>query len=144
MHRGVLIGARAGLVLGTLVAPCLARAQVHPTPPPLAIAARRTGPIVLDGKLDEPDWQAATPATDFRQAQPHEGEPATQRTEVRFLYDDDYLYIGARMYDTEGAAGIRTRLVRRDNSLNATTSRSSSTPSTTISAGWTSWTNPSG
>lgn len=119
MHRGVLIGARAGLVLVTLVAPCLALAQVHPTPPPLAIAALRTGPIVLDGKLDEPDWQAATPAKDFRQAQPNEGQPATQRTEVRFLYDDDALYVGARMYDTEGAPGIRTRLARRDNIPNA-------------------------
>lgn len=119
MHRGVLIGARAGLVLGTLFAPRLARAQAHPTPPPLAIATRRSGPIVLDGKLDEPDWQTATPATDFRQAQPNEGRPATQRTEVRFLFDDDALYIGARMYDTQGAAGIRTRLARRDQLPNA-------------------------
>ena len=114
MHRGVLTGGRAGLVLGTLFAPCLARAQAQPTPPPPAVAARRTGPITLDGKLDEPDWQAATPATDFRQSQPNEGQPATQRTEVRFLYDDQALYIGARMYDTQGAAGIRTRLARRD------------------------------
>ena len=119
MLRGVLIGARAGLVLGTLVAPRLARAQAHSTPPPRAIAARRSGPIVLDGKLDEMDWQAATPAIAFRQAQPNEGEPATQRTEVRFLYDDEALYIGARMYDTQGAAGIRTRLARRDQIPNA-------------------------
>src|SRR5262249_36634706 len=42
------------------------------------------------------------------------GDPATQRTEVRFLFDDEALYIGARMYDTEGAAGVRSRLVRRD------------------------------
>ena len=115
MHRGVLIGARAGLVLGTLAACRLAQAQSHPTPPPRAVAARITGRITLDGRLDEPDWQAAEPAADFRQAQPNEGQPATQRTEVRFLCDDDALYIGARMYDTEGAAGIRTRLARRDN-----------------------------
>jgi hypothetical protein len=93
--------------------------NVHPTPPPVAIAARRTGPIALDGKLDEPDWRLGTPATDFRQSQPHEGEPATQRTDVRFLYDDDYLYIGARMFDTDGAAGIRTRLVRRDDEFDS-------------------------
>lgn len=119
MHRGVLIGTLSGLVLGTLCAAHAASAQVHPNAPPLAAAARRVGPITLDGKLDEPDWQAAVPATDFRQAQPKEGEPATQRTEVRFLYDDDALYIGARMYDTEGAAGIRTRLVRRDDNFNS-------------------------
>lgn len=104
MHRGVLIGALAGLVFGTVLSAPVALSQSHPTPPPLAVAARRVGPIVLDGKLDEPAWQAATPATDFRQSQPSEGQPATQRTEVRFLYDDAYLYIGARMYDTQGAA----------------------------------------
>jgi len=129
VRHAILLGAAVGLGLG-LFGSARAVAQddssagprnsnVHPTPPPLAIAARRTGPITLDGKLDEPDWQAARPATDFRQAQPHEGEPATQRTEVRFLFDDDYLYIGARMFDTDGAAGIRTRLVRRDAGFNS-------------------------
>ncbi|HXY38084.1 MAG TPA: hypothetical protein VEQ10_00350, partial [Vicinamibacteria bacterium] len=96
MRRGVLTGIRTGLVLVGSLAPVVARAQAHPTPPPRAVAARRTGPITLDGKLDEPDWQAAVPATDLRQNQPNEGQPATQRTEVRFLYDDDALYIGAR------------------------------------------------
>jgi hypothetical protein len=118
VHRGVLLGALAGLASG-IVAPPAATAQIHPTPPPVAVAARRVGPITLDGRLDEPAWQAGVPAKDFRQAQPNEGEPATQRTEVRFLYDDDALYIGARMYDTDGAAGIRTRLVRRDDNFNS-------------------------
>ena len=40
--------------------------------------------------------------------------PATQRTEVRLLYDDGTLYIGARMYDELGADGVVSRLVRRD------------------------------
>ena len=116
MRRATLI---AALALSAAAAPHPAAAQIHPTPPPVAAAARRVGPIVIDGKLDEPDWQAAVPAKDFRQAQPDEGQPATQRTEVRFLYDDDAIYIGARMYDTEGAAGIRTRLARRDSIPNA-------------------------
>jgi hypothetical protein len=49
-----------------------------------------------------------------RQQDPNEGQPATQRTEVRFAYDADALYIGARMYDSLGARGVRTRLTRRD------------------------------
>ncbi|HEY8470824.1 MAG TPA: DUF5916 domain-containing protein [Longimicrobiales bacterium] len=88
--------------------------SVHPDPPRSVRAAARTTPIVLDGRLDEAAWQAAEPATDFTQSQPDEGQPATQRTEVRFLYDDEAIWIGARMYDELGAAGVRTRLVRRD------------------------------
>jgi hypothetical protein len=53
-------------------------------------------------------------AADFRQAQPKIGEPATQRTEVRILFDDDALYVGARMFDDQGATGVRSQLVRRD------------------------------
>src|SRR5690242_5057041 len=64
-----------------------ARAYGHQTAVPSAVAARRVGPIVLDAKLDEAAWQAATPVTKFLQTDPDEGQPASQRTEVRFLYD---------------------------------------------------------
>ena len=77
-----------------------AQSYGHRIPVPSAVAAHRTGPIVLDAKLDEAAWQAATPVTKFLQIDPDEGKPATQRTEVRFLYDDEALYIGAKMYDT--------------------------------------------
>jgi len=86
----------------------------HHVPVPRAVATRRNGPIVLDAKLDEPAWRAATPITDFTQVDPDEGKPASQRTEIRILYDDEALYIGAKMYDDHGAAGVTTRLVRRD------------------------------
>ncbi|MGH7483134.1 MAG: DUF5916 domain-containing protein [Longimicrobiales bacterium] len=88
--------------------------RVHPTTPPEVRAAPAAEAITLDGRLDEAAWSRAPAATDFRQSQPNEGEPATQRTEVRFLYDADALYVGARMFDELGAAGVRTRLVRRD------------------------------
>jgi uncharacterized protein DUF5916/cellulose/xylan binding protein with CBM9 domain len=126
-------GARRLAIALTLTLAAMSRAWAQSPPPPgpppgdlhsmaispLGRAALRTGPIVVDGRLDDSAWAAATPVTDFRQSQPHEGEPATQRTEVRFLFDDDALYIGARMFDTEGAAGVRSRLVRRDQSSNA-------------------------
>jgi len=86
----------------------------HVLPVPTAHAAHRTTAIVLDAKLNEPAWQLATPITDFTQSDPDESKPASQRTEVRFLYDDDALYIGAKMYDSNGARGVMTRLVRRD------------------------------
>src|SRR2546429_101748 len=84
-----------------------------------AAAARRPGPIKLDARLDEDAWKAATPITEFTQLDPEEGKPASQRTEVRFVFDDDALYIGAKMYDTAGGAGVMTRLVRRDASFDS-------------------------
>src|SRR6266516_7291994 len=78
-------------VLGVALAPAaplaavsLVPQSIHPSPPPETRAVPLEGAIRLDGRLDEAVWQTAPPATDFRQAQPHEGQPATQRTEVRF------------------------------------------------------------
>ena len=88
-----------------------ARRDAHAAMPNVA-AVRLTAPIHLDGKLDDAAWQTATPATDFTQNDPAEGQPASERTEVRFLYDDDALYIGARMWDATG--DVRTRMGRRD------------------------------
>src|SRR5688500_4137973 len=88
-------------------------ADDHYTGRPRAMATERTAPVVLDGALTEAVWSAGTPATDFRQFEPNEGQPG-QRTEIRFAYDEQALYIGARMYDSLGGAGVRTRLVRRD------------------------------
>lgn len=81
---------------------------------PRMIAAERAGPITLDGRLDESAWAASTPATAFRQYEPNEGQPASQPTEVRILFDDVALYIGARMHDSLGARGVRAYLTRRD------------------------------
>jgi len=83
---------------------------------PRTQAVERTTAILIDGRLDEPIWQSAPAATDFRQQDPREGEPATQRTEIRLLYDDEALYIGARMFDSLGARGVQTQLTRRDQS----------------------------
>ncbi len=81
---------------------------------PRAVAVRRSGPVTIDGHLTEAAWRAAKPTSGFIQQDPDEGEPATQHTVVRFLYDDNALYIGARMYDTDAPGGITARLARRD------------------------------
>ncbi|MGH7530670.1 MAG: DUF5916 domain-containing protein, partial [Gemmatimonadales bacterium] len=57
-------------------------------------------------------WAAATPATGFVQLEPVEGAPAPDRTEVRFVYTDNALYIGARM---SSAGPVRRIVARRDN-----------------------------
>lgn len=58
-------------------------------------------PIKLDGVLDEPIWAEVEPATDFIQREPFEGEPATEKTEVRVVFDNDALYFGVSAYDSQ-------------------------------------------
>ncbi len=82
-------------------------------PRPSATAIRATGKMTVDGRLDEADWSRAVPAKDFLQRDPDEGKPATEATEVRFLYDDKAIYVGARMFDSEPSK-IMKRLTRRD------------------------------
>src|SRR6266566_5203533 len=86
---------------------------------PNASAASVTGTITIDGKLDESAWAKATPITDFRQQQPREGAQPTQCTEVRVLYGERALYIGARMYDSLGVRGIIAPVSRRDQLLDS-------------------------
>jgi hypothetical protein len=106
--------AAAALLAVAVCAVPAASQNIHSRPAPEVRAAPLSGPVTLDGRLEEPIWQSAPAAGDFRQMQPKEGEPATQRTEVRFTFDEAALYVGARMYDDSGAAGVHTRLVRRD------------------------------
>ena len=78
---------------------------------PVVRAVRTSSGIRLDGMPDEAAWAAATPMTTFTQIDPYEGEPVSQLTEVRFLYDDDALYVGGRLYDS---GPVWTRLARGD------------------------------
>jgi opacity protein-like surface antigen len=67
----------------------------------------------LDGVLSEGFWQEATPVTDFRQQEPAEGAPATERTEVRVVLDGATLYFGVVARD--GASDrIVSRILQRD------------------------------
>src|SRR4051812_16225340 len=74
---------------------------VHKEPTPSVGAVRLSAPVSIDGNLDEDVWKTAPVATSFRQSQPNEGQPATQKTEVRFAYDEEAIYVGARMFETE-------------------------------------------
>ncbi len=90
-----------------------------PTVPASAVradvqAVRTTLPVSLDGRVDEAAWAAAVPIEGFRQKQPHEGAASSLRTVVRVLYDDNALYVGAKMYDP-APDSIVARLGRRDN-----------------------------
>lgn len=99
------------------VAPVRARAE--PTPPRAARAARvAAGAIRLDGRLDDAAWSAAEFTSGFTQKDPNEGAPSLDATEAAFLFDDEALYIGARMPCADPRA-IRSTLSRRDDSGNS-------------------------
>src|SRR5215213_21870 len=74
--------------------------------------------IRLDGRLDEEAWRRAAPITEFVQAEPVEGAPTTDAMEVRFLFDDTSLWIGARMRSAPGI-GIQAPMSRRDDGSQA-------------------------
>lgn len=101
--------------LGLWCAAAGATAQESPpaAPEKIARAARvEGGAIVLDGRIDEPAWGASVPIRDFTTKDPEFGRPPTDDIEIRFAYDEDALYVGARM----GAKNrkIQAPLGRRD------------------------------
>ena len=67
----------------------------------------------MDGIVDDASWSLADVATGFLQREPREGQPASERTEVRVLYDDENLYVGVIAYDTNPSGILATEL-RRD------------------------------
>jgi len=77
-------------------------------------ALRVESAITIDGELDEQEWALAQPATDFIQQNPQTGEPSTERTEVRLLYDDENLYVGVYCFDSAGPEGLVVNRVNRD------------------------------
>src|SRR6266516_1936664 len=75
-------------------------------------------PATLDGRLDEPFWAAADSINDFRQREPLEGSPATERTVVKVAHDADALYIVVRCYDSN-MRSVRASQLRRDADLSS-------------------------
>jgi hypothetical protein len=82
--------------------------------PPQFTAVRATKPPVVDGDLSDAAWQSAPELTGFTQRDPNEGQPATQQTRVKVVYDEDAIYFAAVMED-DGA--VTPLLARRDTEL---------------------------
>jgi hypothetical protein len=85
-----------------------------PVDPPRLSALRARTPIQVDGALDEADWNAAPAARSFVQAEPVQGSPATEDTQVRVIFDERHLYVGVVCLDSLGAIDLRVRDLRRD------------------------------
>ena len=76
-------------------------------------AARVQTPPVLDGLLDDEVWENVVPESDFLQWRPYNLKPPAEKTEVRLVYDDNYIYVGVNCL-TSKPEKIVGRLGRRD------------------------------
>jgi hypothetical protein len=81
--------------------------------PSLGVRPTATPPKI-DGVLDDAAWRDAAHSDDFRQLEPLENVPATERSEVWVTYDADNLYVAVRCHDSGGRAGIRAYTMQRD------------------------------
>jgi len=78
-----------------------------------ANAVRVDRPPRLDGTLNDPLWQQATPTNNFLQREPFEGQAPTEKTEARILYDRHDVYFGITCLDSD-PKGIVASELRRD------------------------------
>ena len=99
--------------LGALLAQTPTAAQNRELPGTRVLTTAHSDEIRVDGVLDEADWGLVPVATDFVLFRPTEGGPPSQHTEARVLFNDDAIFVGATLYDSEPAR-IRRVLTRRD------------------------------
>src|SRR5881396_3338295 len=85
---------------------------VAATQAPTATARAVATPPVIDGRLTDAVWQDVPPITGFIQRELHEGQPVTERTEVRIITDGEALYVGAWLYDSEHGGIVGGEKVR--------------------------------
>ena len=100
-----------------LVYALIVGADVQAQQPPAASASAITSAPVIDGRLDDDAWAEGQVLTGFIQREPTEGRPVSERTEVRVAYDEEALYIGAWLFDSDPTSLVFGQTLR-DASLN--------------------------
>ncbi|MFW5821474.1 MAG: sugar-binding protein, partial [Bacteroidota bacterium] len=78
-----------------------------------AEAIRVSDPPVIDASLNDPAWDYLSPAGKFIQVSPYNGKPSRMKSEVKIIYNDEALYIGAMLHDPDPTS-IVTHLSKRD------------------------------
>ncbi|MDE2806290.1 MAG: DUF5916 domain-containing protein [Gemmatimonadota bacterium] len=118
----ILISLAAGLLATAAPGPTGARAQQAPVngnggapdapATGVAVAARAEAPPVIDGVPDDDVWGTATPLADFTQREPADGQPASEPTELRILFDHDAVYVAVWAYDSQADAIVPGESIR--------------------------------
>src|SRR5688572_6135243 len=80
-------------------------------------AVRAVQPLKIDGVLNEVHYTSVGSLSDFIQVEPAHGAPATEKTEIWVSFDDAFLYISARMWDTELDKLVATEMRRDSNTM---------------------------
>jgi len=119
LHRAPPPG-RLPLVFGSVLTLALGARSLRAQTPsaggePAGRTARSTvitSAPVIDGRLTDSVWARAEILGDFRQREPREGQPSTERTEVRLLTDGQALYVGAWLYDRNPAGIVPGEKIR--------------------------------
>ena len=92
-------------------------ADVQAQQAPAASASAIASAPVINGRLDDDAWAEAQVLTGFIQREPSEGQPVSERTEVRVAYDEEALYVGAWLFDSDPTSLVFGQTLR-DASLN--------------------------
>ena len=92
-------------------------ADIQAQQAPAASASAIASAPVIDGRLDDDAWAEAQVLTGFIQREPTEGRPVSERTEVRVAYDEEALYVGAWLFDSDPTSLVFGQTLR-DASLN--------------------------
>jgi hypothetical protein len=107
-----------GLVLlcgAALAAPAVAQESLVDPGQKTVHVVRTDSPPVVDGDLSEAVWARAAIVDDLHQTEPIEYAMPSERTEILILYDDDALYIGARLYDKDPELITANNMRQNDN-----------------------------
>ena len=91
---------------------CLLNYNVSGQSRPEVLAKRSDEPIKVNGELDEKIWETVNPITEFVQRLPLDGGEPSEKSEMRILYDDNYLYFGFIFFDSEPEK-IRATILNR-------------------------------
>jgi len=78
------------------------------------VALKISSFIHIDGVMDEPEWKLAKPSPRFIQIEPYQGKDPNYETDVRVLYNQEYLYVGVFARDSLGKKAIRATDFMRD------------------------------
>ena len=76
-------------------------------------AMQYSGPIKLDGILNEPCWSEAMKIENFTQREQNEGEPATEKTKIAVVYNTNEIYFGIWCFDSQPDK-VSTQQMKRD------------------------------